>query len=366
MTTPDSERGTAAPVLTRIDDRVGRVTLNRPGQLHALNLEMCREMLAALRAWRGDRGVHAVILDHAGERGFCAGGDIRSIVAAAASGGDDARDFFHTEYQLNHLMFTYPKPILAVVDGVVMGGGVGISMPARYRVATERTLFAMPETAIGLFPDVGGGWYLPRLPGQVGIWLALTGARLRAADCVKLGIATHFVRSDDLPALKRAVVDVASRQDGEFADSILSGELNRFARDPGPDTVSAVRTDIDRLFAFDTVEEIFAALEADGGDWARKELEGLQAKSPQALKVTLRQMRLGAEAGSFEDEMSMEFRMASRMAMFPDFAEGVRACLIDKDQAPRWNPPSLEGVTEEQLRTVFARLPPDLEWTPAV
>ena len=366
MTTPDSDRGTDAPVLTRIDDRVGRVTLNRPGQLHALNLEMCREMLAALRAWGGDRGVHAVILEHAGERGFCAGGDIRAIVAAVAHGADAARDFFHTEYQLNHLMFTYPKPILAVVDGVVMGGGVGISMPARYRVATERTLFAMPETAIGLFPDVGGGWYLPRLPGEVGTWLALTGARLRAADCLKLGIATHFVRSEDVPALKRAVVDAASAQDGESANGVLRTELSRLSADPGPAPVGALQADIDRLFAFDTVEEILAALEADGGDWAVQELEGLRAKSPQALKVTLRQMRLGAQAGSFAEEMSMEFRMASRMAMFPDFAEGVRACLIDKDQAPRWNPSSLEGVTEDQLRTVFARLPPDLEWTPAI
>ena len=365
MTTPDSDRGTDAPVLTRIEDRVGRITLNRPGAIHALNLEMCREMLEALRAWRGDRGVHAVILDHAGERGFCAGGDIRSIVSAAARGADDARDFFRTEYQLNHLMFTYPKPIVAVVDGVVMGGGVGISMPARYRVATERTLFAMPETAIGLFPDVGGGWYLPRLPGQVGTWLALTGGRLRAADCVGLGIATHFVPSERLPALKRAVVDVASAQDGEFADSVVRTELARFAGDPGPDAIGPHLREIDRLFGFDTVEEIFAALEADGGEWAARELEGLRAKSPLALKVTLRQMRLGAQAASFEDEMSMEFRMASRMAMFPDFAEGVRACLIDKDQAPRWNPATLEGVKEETLRTVFARLPVDLEWTPA-
>ena len=365
MTTPDTDRATDAPVLTRIDDRIGRITLNRPGALHALNLEMCREMLEALRAWRGDLGVHAVILDHAGERGFCAGGDIRSIVEAAARGADGARDFFHTEYQLNHLLFTYPKPIVAVVDGVVMGGGVGISMPARYRIATERTLFAMPETAIGLFPDVGGGWYLPRLPGEVGTWLALTGGRLRAADCLKLGIATHFVPSERLPELKRAMVDAASAQTPELADDAIQTELTRFAGDPGPDSVGAHLGDIDRLFRFDSVEEIFAALQADGGEWAAKELAGLSAKSPLALKVTLRQMRLGAEAASFEDEMSMEFRMASRMAMFPDFAEGVRACLIDKDQAPRWSPPTLDGVTDDVLRTVFARLPVDLEWTPA-
>lgn len=364
MTMPDSPRGTPAPVLTRIDDRVGRITLNRPAALHALDLEMCREMTAALLAWRHDRGVHAVLLDHSGERGFCAGGDIRAIVEASARGGEGAREFFRTEYQLNHLMFTYPKPIVAIVDGVVMGGGVGISMPCRFRVATERTLFAMPETAIGLFPDVGGGWYLPRLPGQVGVWLALTGARLRAADCVDLGIATHYVPSDSLHAFKRAVVDVASVQDRDFAASVITTELSRFAQDPGAGSVAGRRRDIDRLFAPDSVEEIFAGLEAEGGEWAAKELEGLRAKSPQALKVTLRQMRLGARAASFEDQMTVEFRMASRMSLLPDFAEGVRACLIDKDQTPRWNPPSLEGVTDSVLKTVFARLPPDLEWTP--
>jgi enoyl-CoA hydratase len=365
MTTPDSPRGTDAPVLTRIDDRAGRVTLNRPSALHALNLEMCADMLRALLAWRGDRGVKAVLLDHAGERGFCAGGDIRAIVGAGIRAQEAAQDFFRTEYQLNHLLFTYPKPTVAFVDGIVMGGGVGISMPCRFRVATERTLFAMPETAIGLFPDVGGGWYLPRLPGQVGTWLALTGARLRGADCVGLGIATHFVPSERLPELKRAIVDVVSAQDDEFAASVITTELNRFTAEPGLSAVEPQLADIDRLFAFDTVEEIFAALEADGGEWAAKELEGLRAKSPQALKITLRQMREGARMASFEDEMSMEFRLASRVALLPDFAEGVRACLIDKDQAPRWNPPTLEDVGEDLLRTVFARLPADVEWTPA-
>lgn len=364
MTTPDSDRGTDAPVLTRIDDRVGRITLSRPGALHALNHEMCRAMTAALLAWRGDSGVHAVVLDHAGDRGFCAGGDIRAIVEAGARGGDEARDFFRTEYRLNHLLFTYPKPILAAVDGVVMGGGVGISMPCRFRIATERTLFAMPETAIGLFPDVGGGWYLPRLPGEVGTWLALTGARLRGADCLTLGIATHFVQSDQVPALKQAVVDGVSTPGEGSAEVVITALLKGARGDPGPDTVSAQRAAIDRLFAFDTVEEIFAALEADGGEWAQAQLTGLRTKSPQALKVTLRQMRAGAGMASFEDEMTMEFRMAARVALMPDFAEGVRACLVDKDMAPRWNPAALEEVSEGLVDTVFARLPPDLEWTP--
>jgi len=365
MITPVDERGTHAPVITRIDDRVGRITLNRPRALHALNLAMCADMLAACKAWRRDRGVHAVLLDHAGDRGFCAGGDIRAIVEAGLRGGDEAQDFFRTEYQLNHCLFTFPKPTVAVMDGVVMGGGVGIAMPCRFRIATERTLFAMPETAIGLFPDVGGGWYLPRLPGQVGTWLALTGARLRAADCLELGIATDFVPGARLSEFKRAVIDLASAQDGEFAASVILSELVRFRGDPGPEGISALRDDIDRLFAFDTVEEIFQALLADGGEWAAGQLDLLQSKSPQALKVTLRQMRLGARMASFEDEMSMEFRMASRVVLMPDFAEGVRACLIDRDNTPNWDPPELEGVDEKRLATIFARLPADLEWTPA-
>lgn len=364
MTTTDSPLGGDAPVLTRIDGRVGRITLNRPGALHALDLEMCRAITRALLTWREDRDVHAVLLDHAGERGFCAGGDIRAIVAGSAGDGEGARDFFRTEYRLNHLMFGYPKPIVALVDGVVMGGGVGVSMPCRFRVATERTLFAMPETAIGLFPDVGGGWYLPRLPGQVGSWLALTGSRLRAADCLELGIATHAVESARLQAFKGALVDAVSAQDAGFAAGLITTELARFADDFGAAPIRERQAEIDRLFAYDTVEEILAALEADGGDWAQGELKGLRAKSPQALKITLRQMRLGAAMASFEDEMTMEFRMASRAARLPDFAEGVRACLIDKDMAPRWTPPTLEAVTERMLDAVFAKLPVDMEWTP--
>lgn len=364
MTTPDSPRGTDAPVLTRIDDRVGRITLNRPRALHALTTEMCRAIIDAVSAWRDDLGVHAAIIDHAGERGFCAGGDLLALAGGGAGAVDAALDFFHTEYRMNHLLFTLDTPVLAVMDGVVMGGGVGLAMPCRFRVATERTLFAMPETGIGLFPDVGGGWWLPRLPGEVGTWLALTGARLRAADCLELGIAGHYIARGDLEALKRAFVDDVSRQDGRRAESAGEGAIRRFAGDPGPGPLGAHREAIDRLFAHDTVEAIFAALGQEGGDWADSQLELLRTKSPQALKVTLRQMRLGARMASFEDEMAMEFRIASRVVLMHDLREGVRAVLVDKDNAPRWDPPTLDGVTDAMLDTVFARLPPDLEWTP--
>ena len=189
-------------ILTSIENGVGRLTLNRPKALHALNRGMCEAMTEALLAWRDDDAVKSILIDHAGERGFCAGGDIRMIAESGAGDASEARAFFDTEYKLNHLLFDYPKPVTALVDGIVMGGGVGISEPADVRIATERTTYAMPETGIGLFPDVGGGWFLPRLPGQTGVWLALTGARLKAADTVALGVHTHFVPSDRIDDLK--------------------------------------------------------------------------------------------------------------------------------------------------------------------
>ena len=193
-------------VLTRVESGVGRITLNRPKALHALNRAMCEAMTEALLAWRADDGVQSVLIDHAGERGFCAGGDIRMIAESGSGDASEAKAFFKVEYRLNHLMFEYPKPITAIVDGIVMGGGVGISEPADIRIATERTTYAMPETGIGLFPDVGGGWFLPRLPGQTGVWLALTGARLKAADTVALGIHSHFVPTERIEALKAALL----------------------------------------------------------------------------------------------------------------------------------------------------------------
>jgi enoyl-CoA hydratase len=353
----------AAPVVTRIDDRAGRITLNRPKALHALNVEMCRAMVEALRAWREDGGVHGVIIDHSGERGFCAGGDIRRLAEAGAGAPEEALDFFCTEYRMNSLLFSFPKPVMAVMDGIVMGGGVGISMPCRFRVATERTLFAMPETSIGLFPDVGGGWHLSRLPGETGTWIALTGARLKAADCLALGIATHFVDSGEVEPLKAAVVSALGPA-ADDAEAAMCAAVEAHAGDPGPASVPQQRKDIDRLFAYDTVEEIFAALEADGSDWARGQLEVLRTKSPQALKISLRQLRTGRRLQSFDDDMAMEFRIASRAVQLHDFKEGVRAVLVDKDNTPRWNPPTLEAVTPGLLDTIFARLPADLEWTP--
>lgn len=194
-------------VLARIDGRVGRIRLNRPKAIHALTTAMCRAMLDALQAWRSDPGVAAVLIDHVEGRGFCAGGDIRMLAQSGAGDGRAAREFFRAEYQLNHRLFTYAKPIVAFMDGITMGGGVGISQPAKFRIATENTRFAMPETGIGLFPDVGGGWYLSRLPGRIGQYLALTGARIDGAECIALGLATHYLPTEKLGEAKTRIVE---------------------------------------------------------------------------------------------------------------------------------------------------------------
>ena len=342
-------------VICHVEGKVGRFTLNRPAALHALTTEMCRKMIRTLEGWWADPDVQAVLIDHSGERGFCAGGDIRMLAESGAGDGAEAREFFFTEYRLNHLLFTYPKPVAAVMDGVTMGGGVGISMPARFRIATERTTFAMPETGIGLFPDVGGGWYLPRLPGKTGLWLALTGARIKAADCLALGIATDFEKSENLEAVKAAIV-------ADPAD--IEAILARTEADPGQAPIAAHRDDIDRLFGGHSVEAIFEALEGDCGEWARVQLATLKTKSPQTMKVAFRQLQPGAQARDFAENMRTEYRIGARVVRRPDFLEGVRAVIVDKDNAPKWNPATLAGVTEAVLDEIFAPLPADQEWSP--
>jgi enoyl-CoA hydratase len=342
-------------ILTRVESGVGRITLNRPKALHALNRTMCEAMTAALLAWRGDEAIKSVLIDHSGERGFCAGGDIRMIAESGAGDASEAKAFFLSEYRLNHLMFEYPKPITAIVDGIVMGGGVGISEPAEVRIATERTTYAMPETGIGLFPDVGGGWFLPRLPGQAGVWLALTGARLKAADTVFLGIHSHYLPSDALEAFK-AILAADPAHPADVADGLEA--------DPGEAPVEPHLEAIDRLFAFDTVEEIFAALEADGSEWALAQLAILKTKSPQSMKVTLRQLRTGATLASFADNMAMEYRLGGRVVRSHDFQEGVRAVIVDKDNTPNWSPAGLAGVADTMVEALFAPLPAEQEWSP--
>ncbi len=343
-------------VTTKIDGKVGRITLTRPKALHSLTLDMCEAMSAALLEWRGDDAVAAVIIEHQPDtRGFCAGGDVALLRnSAIEDGGQRGREFFHAEYRLNHLLFTYPKPNVAFMDGVTMGGGVGISQPCKFRVATENTRFAMPEGAIGLFPDVGAGWYLPRLSGQIGKFLALTGARLDGAECLWTGLATHYLAAEALADVKARLVA------GESIFEVLGKDVG----DVPQARIASNAAKIDRLFAGETLEEIEAALADDDSEWAAKELNAVTTKCPTTAKVALRQFAENAHCATFADNMAMEYRIAARMIMRPDFAEGVRAVLVDKDNAPQWSPATAEGVTQDMVDAVFAPLPAGEEWTP--
>lgn len=342
-------------VLTGVEGKAGRIRLNRPRALHALNEAMCATMLEAIEAWRADAAVEIVLIDHAEGRGFCAGGDVRRAAESGKGDGVEARAFFATEYRLNHRLFTYAKPVVAFMDGVVMGGGVGISQPARYRIATENTLFAMPETAIGLFPDVGGGWYLSRLPGRVGQYLALTGARIGGAECYALGLATHYIPSERLETAKARLSE---------APQEAAGILDALSDEPPSAAILEHREAIDRLFASDRLEDILASLEADGGDWATEQLSVLRSRSPLSMKVALKLLLEGATMPTFEDEMRQEYAVAAHIVQRPDFAEGVRAVLVDKDNAPRWDPATPEGVTDHMIDRIFAPLDAESEWSP--
>ena len=342
-------------VITRVEGAVGRIRLNRPRAIHALTKDMCTAMLAALSEWREDNSVKAVMIDHAEGRGFCAGGDVRMLAESGAVDGADARAFFHEEYRLNHLLFTYAKPTVAFMDGITMGGGVGISQPAKYRIATENTRFAMPETAIGLFPDVGGGWYLSRLPGRVGQFLALTGARMDGSECHYLGLATHYIPHAALEELKERIIEHPER---------IEGILGQASVTPPEPRVADNVVQINKTFASDRLEDVLAALEKDGSPWAEAELATLRSKSPQACKVSLRLLAEGANMQDFADEMRQEYAVAAKVVQRPDFLEGVRAVLIDKDNAPRWNPATPEGVTDHVIDTIFAPMPDGEEWTP--
>jgi enoyl-CoA hydratase len=334
-----------AEISLELTGALGRIELRRPKALNALTLDQVHAMDPQLRAWAEDSRVKAVLITGEGHKAFCAGGDIRALYDAGQR--HDAgyfRAFYRDEYRLNRRIKTYPKPYVALHDGIVMGGGVGVSVHGSHRVATENVMFAMPETGIGMFPDVGGTWFLPRLPGEIGTYLALTGARLKAADCLYAGVCTHLVaagRREDL---------IAALQGGEV-DAVLA----EFAVQPGPAPLAEHRATIDRCFAADRVEDILAALAAEGNEWAEQTRNTILAKSPIATKVTLRQMRLGRTL-DFDDCMRTEYRLSQRFMAGGDFFEGVRAVIVDKDQSPRWQPASLEAVSDTEVEAFFAPL----------
>jgi enoyl-CoA hydratase len=320
--------------------------LNRPAALNALTLDMIRAIAPCLAAWAADPGVATVAITGAGEKAFCAGGDVRGLYEAKSRDAEAPilRDFFWNEYRLNRQIHRYAKPYVAILDGITMGGGVGLSVNGRVRVATDKTLFAMPETAIGLFPDVGGSHFLPQAPGALGAYLALTGHRLKAADMIHCGFATHYVPSAEVPALLAALA-------AEPAEAALRLACQG-ARDPGPAPLAADRDAIDRCFGHATVEAILAALAAEGTQWAAKTRAGLERMSPTAMKVTLRELQRGRGL-AFEDCMRMEFRLSQACMHGHEFFEGVRALLVDKDNAPRWQPATLAEVDEALVERHF-------------
>lgn len=335
--------------------RIGLITLNRPQALNALSLGMIDAMTAQLRRWADDDGVAAVVVRGAGGRAFCAGGDVAGLAreGLAERRGETVattarRDFFRREYVLDQLTATYPKPYICLIDGIVMGGGVGISIHGPHRVVSERALFAMPETAIGLFPDVGATHVLPRLPGRLGRYLGLTGARLGAADLVYAGIATAFVPSDGFEGLIAALADSAADCAAVIA--------RHAAPPPQPSSLAAARDAIDRCFAADDMAGIFAALAAEDSDWARETTAGLGRMSPTSLVLTLEALRRGAGLG-LDDCLIMEYRLSQGCMAGHDFYEGVRAVLLDKDKAPKWSPARLADVNGRLIDGHFATPP---------
>ena len=329
------------------------VTLNRPKALNSLTLEMCQAFDDRLAESIADGRVRAILIKGTGERAFCAGGDVRRLYDEGQARGSYAYDFYRDEYRLNTRIFHCPKPYVALMDGIVMGGGVGVSVHGSRRVVSERIMFAMPETGIGLFPDVGGSYFLSRLPGQIGMYMALTGARLNAADAVYAGVGDRFVPSDRLQDLEDAL---AQADLSAGAANAVDDVIARFATATEEAPMAALRAEIDRTFDQQSVESIVAALQAETSAWSEKTLTIMQQKSPTSMKVTFRQIRAGAGL-DFNDCMRMEYRLANGCLHGHDLYEGIRAVVIDKDQAPRWEPARLEEVGEDAVEPYFNDTP---------
>jgi len=346
-------------VLTPKEGLAGRLRLNRPRALHSLNRQMVRDMANALIEWRDDPDVRIILIDHTEGRGFCAGGDVVDISQNVEGHETAARAFFFDEYRLNHLEYTYPKPGVAFMDGVTMGGGVGIACPCRYRVATERTVLAMPETTIGIFPDVGGGRYLSRLRGRLAQFLALTGARLDGAECLRLRLATHYLPSDRLEEAKERIMAQPFR---------TQAVLDELSEEYIPDAkIMENLQKIDRYFASVRLEDIIEALDAgadEGDGWAAKEAETIRKKSPMACKVSLKLLQESPYQLHFVDEMRMEYGIMVRLIHHPDFKEGVRALLIDKDNRPNWHPTNPQVIGDRDVEAFFEPLPLEEQWRP--
>ncbi|HEX4159165.1 MAG TPA: enoyl-CoA hydratase/isomerase family protein [Rhizomicrobium sp.] len=324
---------------------LGLITLNRPKALNALTEAMCIAIDAQLVRWRDSDGIKAVVIRGSGERAFCAGGDIRALYSAGRSGGDAATDFYRHEYRMNARIKHFPKPYIALLHGIVMGGGVGVSIHGSHRIVDANTTFAMPETGIGMFPDVGGSYFLPRLPGEIGMYLALTGARLKTPDLAYSGIATHSVSSVHWEML----IDRLAA--GDTPEAALAG----LTGGSGTPALTEFLEVIDRCFAHGSVEAILAALDEDESAWGPLAATTIRMKSPTSVKISFRELREGRQL-EFDDCLRMEFRMVARVMAGHDFFEGVRATIIDKDNEADWRPETLPEVTDSDVDAHFAPL----------
>lgn len=336
-------------ILARIDNGVGRITLNRPKAINSLTQTMVDAMTVVLERWAGEDAVRAVLLDGAGERGLCAGGDVVALYHSAKAGGADARRFWFDEYRLNSAIGSYPKPYVALMDGIVMGGGVGVGAHGRVRVVTDRTKMAMPEVGIGFIPDVGGTYLLSRAPGALGLHVALTGAPISGADAIVLGFADHFVPHDALDAFARDVVDQG-----------VDTALDRHTVQPPVSDLAAQRNWIDDCYVGASVPDIIDALRGHSAGPANDAAAVIAGRSPIALAVTLAAVRRAADLDTLEDVLIQEYRVSCAAARSHDFVEGIRAQLVDKDRNPNWSPTTLTDVTAADVEAYFAPADPDL------
>jgi enoyl-CoA hydratase len=336
-------------VLIRREGRAGHITMNRPQALNALTHAMVGPIFEALLAWRDDPGVELVVLDGSGERALCAGGDVRALYESRSRGSGAARAFWRDEYRLNALIGRYSKPYVAIQDGIVMGGGIGLSAHARHRIVTERSRLAMPETGIGLVPDVGGSWLLAHSPGEAGLYLGLTGAEMDAADAIHARFAELFVPSSGLGELRARLLD----PNGGTASEVLLS----LARPVGRSRLAERAPDIDAIFGHASVEAIIERLERSDLDWSKETLAALAQKSPKALKLTCAAIRQARGLPSLEAALDVEYRLAVRLFEDGEFPEGVRALIVDKDRKPAWAPPRLSQVDDLLLERYLAPLP---------
>ncbi|WP_068954763.1 enoyl-CoA hydratase/isomerase family protein [Pararhizobium polonicum] len=349
MPSMSESRTTEAETLVDHQGALGRIRLNRPKALNSLTLQMVRDIECALDDFETDPAIAAVLVTGEGERGLCAGGDIRAIYDGGKTGSDLPETFWREEYRLNARIGRYPKPYVVIMDGIVMGGGVGISVYGSHRIVTERTRFAMPETGIGFFPDVGASWFLTRQTNELGTYVGLTGEPLGAADAILVGLADIFVRSERLAELTEALTSLPAGNSREAVSTVIAD----FSEAPPAGVLESHRPAIYRLFAFDTIEDIFAALRGDGSSFAEKILSVLSAKSPLSLNVTLRLLRLGRKTERLEDCLEREFAATAAVLRSHDFYEGVRAAVIDKDRNPQWRPGRLADVTAADVDAYF-------------